>query len=48
MNWKNIETEKPKSSKQILVLIDSRVASVAKYNGESFTDDGLEIEDVTH
>lgn len=48
MNWIDIKDEIPEPQEQILVLISSRVASVAKFNGFSFTDDGLDVEDVTH
>lgn len=48
MNWKNIAHEKPALQKQILVLIKNKVASVAKFNGDCFTEDELEVENVTH
>ena len=48
MYWISTKKEMPKEQNQILVLIDGRHALVAKYNGFSFTDDGLEVEDITH
>jgi hypothetical protein len=48
MNWIDIKDGIPKPQEQILVLISNRVATVAKFNGFNFTDDGLDIEDVTH
>lgn len=48
MNWIDIENETPTPQEQILVLISERVASVVKYNGFNFTDDGLDVDDVTH
>jgi hypothetical protein len=48
MKWINILNEMPSEQEQILVLINSQVASVAKFNGFDFTDDGLDVENVTH
>lgn len=48
MEWIDIRNKKPSKQNQILVLIDGRVASVVKYNGYNFTEDGLDVEDVTH
>lgn len=48
MKWIDINTETPIAQEQILVLISNRVASVVKYNGLNFTDDGLDVDDVTH
>jgi hypothetical protein len=48
MKWINFLNEKPSEQAQILVLIDKRVATVAKFNGYNFTEDGLDVEDVTH
>lgn len=48
MKWIDISNESPMPQEQILVLISNRVASVVKFNGFNFTDDGLDVEDVTH
>ncbi|NCB84420.1 MAG: hypothetical protein EOM44_07975 [Bacteroidia bacterium] len=48
MKWIEISNERPKPQEQLLVLISNRVASVVKFNGFNFTDDGLDVDDVTH
>jgi len=48
MKWISIQDEKPKPTKQLLILISGRIASVAKFNGLDFTEDELDVEDVTH
>lgn len=48
MMWIAIKNEKPKPQEQVLVLISGKIAMVVKYNGYNFTDDGLDVDDVTH
>lgn len=48
MKWISIKKEKPKPQEQILVLALNRVAMVVKFNGFDFTDDGLDVDDITH
>jgi hypothetical protein len=48
MQWIDINIELPEITDQLIVLVENRVAMIAKFNGDGFTDDELEIEDVTH
>lgn len=48
MKWINVENEMPEPQNQILILICGKVASIAKFNGFCFTEDGLDVDDVTH
>ena len=43
-----MENETPKPQDQILVLISGKFATVVKFNGFNFTDDGLDVDEVTH
>jgi hypothetical protein len=46
--WNILETVKPNICQQLLVLINGQIAVIAKFDGYYFTEDGLEIENVTH
>jgi hypothetical protein len=48
MKWIDINKRLPKSNKIVFVLIKQGIPSIAKFSEYCFTEDGLEVEDVTH
>ena len=48
MRWISINQELPSLSQIVFALINGKFPVVSKFSGDCFTDDGLEVEDVTH
>lgn len=48
MTWINIKEQNPQQKEIVYVLINNGIPSVAKYSYDSFTENGLEVENVTH
>ena len=46
--WYHVKENLPTKEETIVILLDNRVPLVARFNGFEFTDDGLEIQNVTH
>lgn len=48
MKWISIKERKPSINQIVFALIKRRIPVVVKFVGECFTDDGLEIKNITH
>jgi hypothetical protein len=48
MKWININKKSPRENEIVFVLIKQGIPSVAKFSKYCFTEDGLEIENITH
>jgi hypothetical protein len=48
MKWKKRNEKLPNPNEIVFVLIKQGIPSVAKFSGDCFTEDGLEVKNVTH
>jgi hypothetical protein len=48
MKWIKINEKSPRQNEIVFVLLKQGIPSVAKFSANCFTEDGLEIEKVTH
>lgn len=48
MKWISVKEKLPSLNEIVFALIEGKFPTVAKFSGDCFTDDGLEVEDVTH
>ena len=48
MEWILLIKKRPAISQIVFALINARTPVVVKFSGEWFTDDGLEVKNITH
>jgi hypothetical protein len=46
--WISIFKHKPKDGETVVLLLSSGNATIAKFDGYQFTEDGLLVENITH
>jgi hypothetical protein len=48
MKWLSVNQTLPSLGQMVSALVKNKIPLVVKFSGDCFTDDGLEVENVTH